>query len=486
MLIGACNPTSCPIHVFRCAALFPRPLKIFSIRGGRPRPGLGHQHAAGIKLVAEACNAHVEPDAVLWGGHCEGVQELVLRPSLTGLRGGHFVSDAQTAGSVTLILQAALPCFLLGPARTETTTLELHGTGQLRHHVWTISHTILASCHHTHAVQSLVLVLIGCWVGPAMGWHARFPSPGGTNVRGAPSVDYTQLALIPLLHRMGATGLSLKVLSRGFFPRGKGALLVSVIPVARLKPLLLETRGEIVHVQCVVVGAGRGFKSNVHKAAQAAKARLGTKYGGGVKISVREADESDGSVGAPAAPVVAPASSADDMSKPTMKERKALQAERDRAHESTLQVQLVATTSTGGVIASDCLAETAKHRGSVEPYSVVDTAMVKLEEAWHVGGGAVDEHTMDQLILYMALATGESRVLCNAPTSITSLHLETAIQLCARLTGATFRVEPQPSLTSPDIDSCPRLVTCSGSSPASTIPAHGSLRCLGDVGQTHT
>lgn len=409
-----------------CAALFPRPLKIYAIRGGRPKPGLGHQHAAGIKLVAEACNAHVEPKAVLWGGHCEGVQELVLRPSLTGLRGGHFVSNAQTAGSVTLILQAALPCFLLGPARPETTTLELHG---------------------------------------------------GTNVRGAPSADYAQLVLLPLLHRMGATGLSLEVLSRGFYPRGKGSLLVTVTPVARLKPLLLETRGEMVHIQCVVVGGGRGFKSNVRKTAQLANARLVAKYGEGVRISVREAEEPDGSVAcrSGAAPAVALASSANDMSKPTMKERKALQAERDRAQESTLQVQLVATTSTGGVIAADCLAETAKNRGSVEPSSVVATAMAKLEEAWTVGGGAVDEHTMDQLILFMALAAGESRILCNAPTSITSLHLETAIQLCSRLTGATFKVEPQPTPMSPDVDSCPRLVTCLGSPPSSTSTAQSTL-----------
>jgi RNA 3'-terminal phosphate cyclase len=269
---------------------------------------------------------------------------------------------------------------------------------------------------------------------------------------------------------MGATGLSLEVISRGFYPRGKGSLLVTVTPMARLKPLLLETRGEMVHIQCVVVGGGRDFKSNVRKTAQLANARLVAKYGEGVRISVREAEEPDGSVAcrSGAAPAVALASSADDMSKPTMKERKALQAERDRAQESTLQVQLVATTSTGGVIAADCLAETAKNPGSVEPSSVVATAMAKLEEAWTVGGGAVDEHTMDQLILFMALAAGESRILCNAPTSITSLHLETAIQLCSRLTGATFKVEPQPTPMSPDVDSCPRLVTCLGSSPSST------------------
>ena len=109
-----------------------------------------------------------------------------------------------------------------------------------------------------------------------------------------------------------------------------------------------------------------------------------------------------------------------------------------------------------------------------------DDAARELESAFGAeGGGAVDEHTMDQLVLYMALAAGESRVLCNAPTSISSLHLETAIQLCSTLTGATFKVDPRPSTLFPAIDSCPRLVTCSGS-PAQTA----GVGARSDVNQT--
>jgi hypothetical protein len=47
---------------------------------------------------------------------------------------------------------------------------------------------------------------------------------------------------------------------------------------------------------------------------------------------------------------------------------------------------------------------------------------------------------MDQLIIFMALAVGQSRVLCNGLTSISSLHLETAIHFTTLLTGARFKV----------------------------------------------
>jgi RNA 3'-terminal phosphate cyclase (ATP) len=47
---------------------------------------------------------------------------------------------------------------------------------------------------------------------------------------------------------------------------------------------------------------------------------------------------------------------------------------------------------------------------------------------------------MDQLIIFMALASGKSRVL----TGPLSLHTETAIHFAKLLTGATFTVEESP------------------------------------------
>lgn len=47
---------------------------------------------------------------------------------------------------------------------------------------------------------------------------------------------------------------------------------------------------------------------------------------------------------------------------------------------------------------------------------------------------------MDQLIIFMALAKGKSRVLAPKHSSITSLHLETAIHFITLLIGTEFKV----------------------------------------------
>lgn len=44
-------------------------------------------------------------------------------------------------------------------------------------------------------------------------------------------------------------------------------------------------------------------------------------------------------------------------------------------------------------------------------------------------GACVDEHTFDQLVVYMAMAKGRSRVLGPPKSHLTSLHLETAVRI---------------------------------------------------------
>ena len=187
-----------------CSALLRTAIHIRTIRGCRPNPGLGHQHATGVKLVAEGCGAVVDPPALLYGAHCEGAPELYMWPGIRGIRGGKFIADTHTAGAVTLLLQASLPCFLLGQCENPC-TLELRG---------------------------------------------------GTNVRGAPSIDYTGMALVPLLQRMGvpADGIILETRQRGFYPRGGGIVDVTVNPVARLEAINLQERGFVASITGVVTG----------------------------------------------------------------------------------------------------------------------------------------------------------------------------------------------------------------------------------------
>jgi len=52
-------------------------------------------------------------------------------------------------------------------------------------------------------------------------------------------------------------------------------------------------------------------------------------------------------------------------------------------------------------------------------------------------GGCVDDHLQDQLIIFMALAKGQSRLHCGAVT----LHTETAIHVAQLMTKAKFTIE---------------------------------------------
>ena len=63
----------------------------------------------------------------------------------------------------------------------------------------------------------------------------------------------------------------------------------------------------------------------------------------------------------------------------------------------------------------------------------------------------MDEYLQDQLIIYMALAKGQSTLL----TGPISLHTQTAIFVAEQMTQATFIVKPLSELTN--------LITCEGS-----------------------
>lgn len=115
-----------------------------------------------------------------------------LWPGVRGVEGGRFVADTQSAGAVTLLLQAALPCFLLGQPR-EDVHLELRGGTNVRLFLF-------------HVMCGLLTL------------HSRIYVRVYIKVRGAPSIEYFQHVLVPLIERMGVrTGsISTDVVSRGW------------------------------------------------------------------------------------------------------------------------------------------------------------------------------------------------------------------------------------------------------------------------------
>lgn len=106
------------------------------------------------------------------------------------LSGGSYEARVKTAGSISLLLQAALPCSLFAKSNV---TLRLFG---------------------------------------------------GTNAEMAPQIDYMTEVFRPILEKFGAT-FDFDLIRRGYFPKGGGEVIVNVKPVDEIKPINLTNRGYI-------------------------------------------------------------------------------------------------------------------------------------------------------------------------------------------------------------------------------------------------
>ena len=153
-----------------------RPVRVHSIRAGRPNPGMRAQHVAAASALAAVCGARVR-------GLRAGSSEIEFVPGGggAGAQGnggaGRIRCDVGTAGSVTLIMSAlAVAASLRGRPLEATLT-------------------------------------------------------GGTDVAWSPTADYTLLAVREAYSRMGI-GFSASVERRGYYPRGGGVVHASIAACA--------------------------------------------------------------------------------------------------------------------------------------------------------------------------------------------------------------------------------------------------------------
>ena len=143
-----------------------QPVKIANIRAGRPKPGLAAQHLTVCRLLAEISGAKMS-------GATLGSASLEFFPGK--ISGGNYKSGIGTAGSCTLLLQAALP--VLARA-AQPSTLEI---------------------------------------------------AGGTHVSHSPPFEYFSEVFLPEARKFGVSAEA-KMERAGFYPKGGGKVLLSVEP----------------------------------------------------------------------------------------------------------------------------------------------------------------------------------------------------------------------------------------------------------------
>ena len=112
---------------------------------------------------------------------------------------------------------------------------------------------------------------------------------------------------------------------------------------------------------------------------------------------------------------------------------------------TTFSVQLAATTTTGCILSANALGQRIGSERDLTMGAIHDL------EALIASGSCVDEHTQDQLIVFMALARGGTSALrCSTPKL--SQHADTAMYFAELLSGAKFDVA--------DGDDGVRIITC--------------------------
>ena len=294
-------------------------LRLTRIRANRRKPGLARQHLTAVRAAAAISGARLSGDSI-------GSTALSFQPA--GLFPGRHRFAVGTAGSTTLVLQTILwP--LLGADEPSVVTIE-----------------------------------------------------GGTHNPLAPTFDFLERTLVPVLRRTGAN-LELELQRYGFYPAGGGRLEARIGP-SKLSPIELEERGPIVRRRATALVSGLPIKIG-RREIGVVKDELGWSPG---ELEAKRVD-SDG----PGNVIL-------------------LEAE----HATT-------TTVVSGIGAKGVPAERV--------------ASIAVEELKRFGAGEVpvDEHLADQLLIPLALAGGG--VFRTLPPT---LHTKTNAELIERFLPVKFEL----------------------------------------------
>jgi len=204
------------------AAATGRPLHIYNIRQNRPQPGLKPQHLEAVLTAAKLCNAEIK-GAVL------NSRELWFKPQ--EVRGGTFEAEIGTAGSIPMLLMAALPMCIFAKD-----TVRLH------------------------------------------------VAKGGTDVSHSPTINYLRNMLLRALKHMGLD-VAITVHRYGYYPKGMGEVTMTVKPPHRLQPIKLNNFGKLKSVKGVSVCTFLAERKVAERQAKAASEYLLEKgYGADIEV----------------------------------------------------------------------------------------------------------------------------------------------------------------------------------------------------------
>ena len=219
---------------------------------------------------------------------------------------------------------------------------------------------------------------------------SRLTITGGTDVRYAPTWDYFCNVLVPLLRRMGLS-LQPTLSRRGYYPAGGGEVTVEVEP-GQPAPLVLEGGA----AQPGVSGEAHVARLPLQVAERMRDAAQAPLAGARIAARVLRHEEAIGTGG----------------SLTLWAEGEGCRLGASRVAERGVRAETIGA-STGGELAREL-----------------------------ASGASLDEHASDQVLVYMALASGPSRFTARELSS----HARTAIWLIEHFVDTRFSVQARGAL----------------------------------------
>lgn len=389
------------------AAILHHPIKIHSIRGRRSKPGLAAQHAAGIRLVSKISQMIIQGCSVnskILEMNNDSIKSLKVHACLPSSEIVSIDEDAGTAGAISLMIQTSLPVAIFEKTCSEKYRLTLRG---------------------------------------------------GTNVSSSPPIDHTKHVLFPLLSNMGlhmSADEALIIHKRGYFPKGCGEISMNFAPIkdSHLLPITLRSQGIFTAINGIIFGDCSCEDKETYRYLLLEKLELIIKeiqlpnLSEEIKIQISISDELK-STHSKSTVRSATLSSSPQIPVPdkinNSKYSKDDNSVSNKQSKVNLGIQL--WTSSCGATPSPCVLQ-ANDLIRYIPSPPAAEICTQLQDsadkvvgellALVASGACIDERTADQLILYMALASGRSEILVE-PDRNECLHLASTIHIISTFLG---------------------------------------------------
>jgi len=219
---------------------------------------------------------------------------------------------------------------------------------------------------------------------------------GGTDTIHAPTINYLRNVLLPTLNLMGVRA-EINVQKYGYYPKGAGEATMTVEPNNNLRPIILDRFGEVKSIKGISICT---FLAERQVASRQAKAARDYLFERGYTTEI--------------------------------------QVEND--HSNLIQkgssIALWAQTDTGAIVGSDAIGERQKIAEDVGKEAAKKLFTEILSQP------TIDIHLADMLILYMALASGNSVILSRT----ISEHIESNVWLIEKILNVKFMVKKTDNL----------------------------------------